>query len=336
MKFLSLAWVVAAATGAISSSVVPRAGIPTKFSWTSTGPLISAKHDGRGIRGVKDPSVVHYDNKYHVFASTVRETGSSLVYLSFTDWSQAQQATFHYLDAKGVGYRAAPQVFHMASQNLWYLIYHDGGAAYSTNPDISNPAGWSAPKHFYSSMPALIKKTLGDGSWVDMWVICDDADCHLFSTGDNGHLYRAQTSIADFPRGMGEPVIALKDSKFALFEASNVYNIGGSYLLIVEAAGSLDGYRYLRSWTSDSLSGQWKSLASTEQNPFAGYANVKFSGPAWTRCFSHGEAVRTNVDQTMTIKPCGIEYLYQGVDPGERGDYNNAAWKLALLKQVGC
>ncbi|QPH02528.1 hypothetical protein C2857_006739 [Epichloe festucae Fl1] len=337
MKFLSLAWVVAAAAASAgsSSSVAPRASIPNKFSWTSTGPLISAKSDGRGIRGIKDPSVVHYGGKYHVFASTVQDAGSSLVYLSFTDWAQAQHATFHYLDGKGRGYRAAPQVLYMASQQLWYLIYHDGLAAYSTNPDISDPAGWTAPKHFYNSVPASVKKTLGDGAWVDMWVICDDANCHLFSTGDDGYLYRAQTSITDFPRGMGEPVVALKDSKFALFEASNVYNIGGSYLLIVEAAGSFDGYRYFRSWTSESLSGQWKTLASTEQNPFAGHTNVKFSGAAWTMSFSHGEAVRTNVDQTMTIKPCGIEYLYQGVDPREHGDYNNAAWKLALLTQVG-
>lgn len=336
MKFLPLAWAVAAAASAISSSVEPRADIPTKFSWTSTGPLISAKNDGRGIKGIKDPSVVFHGGKYHVFASTVQDSGASLVYLSFADWAEAQQATFHYLDGMGMGYRAAPQVFYMEPQGVWYLVYHDGLAAYSTNHDISDPSGWTRPQHFYHAVPSTITKTLNGGAWVDMWVICDDANCHLFSTGDNGYLYRAQTSIADFPRGMSEPVVALKDSKFALFEACNVYNVGGSYLLIVEAAGNSDGFRYFRSWISDSLASHWKPLASTEQNPFAGLANVKFSGAAWTNSISHGEAIRKNVDQTMQIEPCGIQYLHQGVSPGGHGDYNNAAWKLALLKQVGC
>lgn len=73
--------------------------------------------------------------------------GYNMVYLSFTDWAQASAASHFYLDRSGIGagYRAAPEVFYFAPQNLWYLVYQDGNAAYSANPDINNPAGWTTP-----------------------------------------------------------------------------------------------------------------------------------------------------------------------------------------------
>ncbi|KAH9132095.1 hypothetical protein LEN26_007518 [Aphanomyces euteiches] len=115
-------------------------------------PLVSAKNDGRNIKGIKDPTIVQVGDTYHVFASTAQASGYNLVYFSFTDFAQANQATFYYLDKTpvGAGYRAAPEVFFFAPQNLWYLVYQNGNAAYSTNKDISNPNGWSAPKNFYS------------------------------------------------------------------------------------------------------------------------------------------------------------------------------------------
>ncbi|KAL9090367.1 MAG: hypothetical protein Q9159_001994 [Coniocarpon cinnabarinum] len=271
--------------------------IQSTFQWSSSGPLVSAKNDGRGIAGIKDPSIVYYNGEYHVFASTAQSAGYSLVYFSFTDFNQANSATFHYLDQTpiGTGYRAAPQVFYFAPQKLWYLVFQNGNAAYSTNPDISNPAGWSAPKNFYSSQPSIITQNIGNGYWVDIWNVCDTANCYLFSSDDNGHLYRSQTTLADFPNGMTNTVITLSDlNKNALYEASNVYNVGGGeYLLIVEAIGS-DGRRYFRSWTSRSLSGSWTPLAATESNPFARANNVAFTGTAWTKDISHGEVVRTN------------------------------------------
>ncbi|KIK68682.1 glycoside hydrolase family 62 protein [Collybiopsis luxurians FD-317 M1] len=317
-----------------SIDIDSRASQALSFKWTSSGQLIGPKNDGSGIVALKDPSIIFYNGAYHVFASTATAAGYNLVYLSFTDFSQAQSATFHYLDQTpiGAGYRAAPQVFHMTSQNLWYLIYQDGNAAYSTNTDITNPAGWSAPKHFFSSMPSIITQNIGAGYWVDMWVICDSSNCYHFSSDDNGHLYRAQTSLANFPNGMGNVVIALEDSNpNNLFEASNVYKVGSQYLLIVECIGT-SGERYFRSWTSSSLSGSWTALAATEQNPFAGTANVQFPSGAWTNDISHGEAIRSNVDQTMTISDCGPQqYLYQGLPIGSSGDYNTLPWKLALL-----
>ncbi|KAH8826111.1 putative glycosyl hydrolase [Flagelloscypha sp. PMI_526] len=317
-----------------TTSAGAAATLPSTFKWSSSAALVGPKSDSRNIAGIKDPTIVYSGGKYHVFASTAQSSGYNLVYFSFTDFSAANSSTFYYLDQTpiGTGYRAAPQVFYMSTQSKWYLIFQNGNAAYSTNSDISNPSGWSAPTNFYSSVPAIITQNIGSGYWVDMWVICDSSNCYLFSSDDNGHLYRSQTTVGSFPSGMTNTVIAKSAAKNDLFEASNVYKIDGDgrYLLIVECIGS-DGRRYFRSWTSTSLTGTWLDYTVSQSNPFAGAVNVAFSATAWTNDISHGEAIRTNVDQTMTISPCNIRYMYQGLSPTASGDYNSLPWRLGLL-----
>lgn len=319
-----------------ASPLTARQTLPSSFKWSSTGALVFPKNDTRNIAGIKDPSIVQIGSTYHVFASTAVSAGYSLVYFNFTSFEKANAAPFFYLDQSGIGtgYRAAPQVFYFAPQKLWYLVFQNGNAAYSTNTDIGNPAGWTAPKNFYSGTPALIQKGLDGGYWVDMWVICDDSDCHLFSSDDNGRLYRSQTPVSKFPDGMSDPVIAMQEpNKGDMFEASNVYSVGKSaYLLLVECLGSTG--RYFRSWTASAIAGPWTPLAATESNPFMGAANVGFgSGEVWTKSFSHGEMIRTVVDQSMAIKPCAMRYLYQGVDPTANTNYNALPWRLGLLTQ---
>jgi hypothetical protein len=169
-----------------------------------------------------------------------------------------------------------------------------------------------------------------------MWVICDSANCHLFSADDNGHLYRSQTSVANLPDGMSQPVIAMQDSnRFNLFEAPNVCRVQGpnQYLLLVEAIGS-DGRRWFRSWTSTNIAGPRTPLAATESNPFARSSNTTFSGTAWTRDISHGELVRAGNDQTLPLSPCNLRFVYQGMDPNAGGDYNQLPWRMGLLTQT--
>ncbi|KAF4625738.1 hypothetical protein G7Y89_g12426 [Cudoniella acicularis] len=353
-EMLSLIFVFAAAVYAASTNILSSneftfeafvpvtsretSSLPSSFKWTSSAALIGPKDDSRKIAGIKDPSVIEVNGTYHVFASTAQSSGYNLVYFSFTDIDKANSATFHYLDQTpiGTGYRAAPQIFHFQPQSLWYLVYQNGNAAYSTNKDINNPAGWTAGTNFFSSEPSIISQNIGSGYWVDMWTICNTSDCYLFSSDDNGHLYRSSTSLSSFPKGMGNTVIAKSgdSGKNSLFEASCVYNVGGGqYLLIVEAIGS-DGNRYFRSWTSTSLSGTWIALADSQTNPFARSNNVVFSGTAWTKSISHGEMVRTQPDQTMTIAPCDLRFLYQGVDPSSSASYNTLPWKLGLITQT--
>jgi endo-1,4-beta-xylanase len=319
--------------------------LPSSFRWSSSGALIAPKSDAtHSLVAVKDSSVVHFNGRWHMFASTVNASGNySMEYLNFTDWSQAAAAPQSYLDqtAIGTGYKTAPQVFFFAPQKLWYLVYQTGSnASYSTNTDIGNPAGWSAPHNFYSGMPAIIQQNIGSGFWVDFWVICDRANCYLFSADDNGHIYRSQTTLANFPNGFGDgsnTVIAASDAnRFNLFEAENVYKVDGSntYLLIVEAIGS-DGHRQFRSWTSPSLTGSWTPLTATQANPFAAASNITFTGTPWTQDISSGEAIRSGVNQNLTISPCHLQYAYQGVAPSSAGlPYNSLPWRIGLLTQT--
>jgi len=320
----------------------PGASLPRSFTWHSSAVLIGPKSDAtHNIRAVKDPSVVYHNGRWHVFATTTNQSGSySMVYLSFTDWSLAEAAQHHYLDttAIGTGYKAAPHVFYFAPQGRWYLVYQTGdNAAYSTTTDISNPQSWSAPQRFYAEgMPQIVRDNIGGGYWVDFWVICDSSKCYLFSSDDNGHLYRSETTVASFPNGMTNTVIAMQDAaRYPLWEAANVYKVSGSaeFLLIVEAIGT-GGTRYFRSWTAPAITGPWTALADTQANPFAGATNVTFDGTAWSRDISHGEMLRSGTDQTMVVSPCHIRYLYQGKDPSATDSYSLLPWRLGLLTQT--
>ncbi|KAH6970465.1 hypothetical protein BKA56DRAFT_444589, partial [Ilyonectria sp. MPI-CAGE-AT-0026] len=61
------------------------ASLPSSFKWNSTDALVGPKSDGHNLAGIKDPTIVQADGVYHVFASTAKESGYNLVYLSFSD-----------------------------------------------------------------------------------------------------------------------------------------------------------------------------------------------------------------------------------------------------------
>ena len=69
-------------------------------------------------------------------------------------------------------------------------------------------------------------------------------------------------------------------------------------------------------------------------NTFANSDNV---GQIWSEGISHGEMVRTNADQTMTIDPCKpLEYLFQGNDPKVReDDYIKIPYRLGVITAKG-
>ncbi|KUI98248.1 non-reducing end alpha-L-arabinofuranosidase family hydrolase [Vibrio sp. MEBiC08052] len=296
-------------------------GLKSNYSWTSTGPLIAPQRSNWA--SIKDPTIVKYNNKYHVFATVFDTARNSWggVYLNFSDWRQAGSANQVDMSTTRAGNTVAPQVFYFEPEKRWYMIYQ-WGAKYSTNTDISNPAGWTSPK-------PLLRNGLSNG--IDYWVICDDNYCHLFFSGDDGKLYRSKVSIGNFPNFSGYEVV-MQDSVARLFEASNVYKVEGTnkYLLLVEAYGP----RYFRSWTSTSLDGPWTPLADTQSNPFAGAANVSFPSGKWTDDISHGEMIRSGYDQTLTINACNMQYLYQGQNPNSGvSDYNRLPYRLGLISE---
>ena len=320
-------------------------GVPTSFQWSSTGVVLSPKSDAtHNLVSIKDPSIVYFNNKWHVFVSTVDVNGVySMAYVTFPSWERVGEATFYHLDQTPTlrGYTAAPEIFFFAPQNRWYLIFQAGPPRYSTNDNIENPAGWSAQQDFYASEPATVTQNKGTGAWLDFWVICDDANCYMFFSDGRGHWYRARTTVANFPRGFGEPAIVIRDdaNPTRVFEASNVYKLTGTnkYLALIEAFdASSNNRRYFRSWTADALDGAWTPLADTFANAFASGAGTTFSQqPPWTQNISHGDMIRDGTDQHLTVDPCHMQYLYQGFDPASEGaPYNSLPWKLGLLTKT--
>ncbi len=317
-----------------SFSALSAQTIPTTFSWTSTGPLISAKNDStHNMIAVKDPSTVYYNGQYIVYASSVNSAGNyGMEYLHFTDWSTAGAATPYFMDSNpniGSGYHTAPQVFYFAPQNKWYLIFQSGQPQYSTNSDPTQPQNWTAPKNFFASQPSSVS------NWIDFWIISDSSNVYLFFAGDNGNFYRSSTSLANFPNGFNTPVIVYTDSEFNLFEADNVYTVEqtGTYLADIECIGS-DGHRFFRALSATTLGGTWTSLGNTANlnTPFLGAHNVTFqSGVSnWTSDFSSGGAVIDGYDSTDSINLNNLSFLYQG-DVSNSDSYNLIPWQLALV-----
>ena len=312
------------------------------LTWTTTGPLISPIADAsHPIVSVKDPTVVYSDGLWHVYATTYAEKkGWSMVYLNFRNWSEAAQAKPYYLDRNPAlaGYHCAPQVFYFRPHKKWYLLYQSQHPTVSTADDLSKPETWTAPQPLFAGTPKSVVQ-----GWIDYWIICDDTHAYLFFSDDYGRFYRSRTTLAAFPNGFDDPVVIMQEkNRFDLFEASCVYRLKGTslYLCYIECLGGPENRRYFKAFTADRLDGTWKPLpgADTWEKPFAGMHNVKTAdgSPLWSIDISHGELLRDGNDETMTIDPANLHFLYQGMDrhTGQM-DYGLLPYRLGLLSATG-
>lgn len=327
------------AAATVPPAPAPRStgALPVSLSWASTPPIVTPVSDAaHQLVAVKDPTVVRYNDRWHVYASSVARGGIyGMVYLSFADWREASKASFYYMD-KTPGfntYVAAPQLFYFTPQKKWYLVFQSGPPMFSTADDPGDPTKWTVPAAFFAKTPAIVEQ---NGGWLDFWVICDSQSCHLFFSNDKGRWYKSKTSIAKFPYGFSDPVVVMEDAEAGrLFEACNVYRMNGTnqYLALVEAFDGSSNYRrYFRSWTSESLEGPWTPLHESGTAPFVGKQNVTFDGTAWSDDISHGEMIRAGYDETMAIERSKLQYLYQGFTRGtDTSDYNAIPWRLGLL-----
>ena len=295
--------------------------LPKTFKWTSTGPLAQPK---AGWVSLKNFSDVVFNNLHIVYYSGDKNGSWAGGMMAFPDWDQMATATQYDMPVIS----AAPTILYFRPKKLWIDIYQytQFTFSYVTSTDPTKPSSWSAPHELYNGSHG-----------IDNTVICNSTTCYLFWTNDDGKIYRSSMPIDSFPGVFTGSTVVMSDTTANLFEAEQVYAIAGTnqYLMIVEAMGSSGGHRYFRSFTTTDLGGSWTPLAATESNPFAAVkTNVTFAnGNAWTADISHGDIVRNNPDETQTIDPCNLQFLYQGTGPSS-GSYIQIPYRPGLLTLV--
>lgn len=328
-RLLSLALILTTCTVANAQETLQ---VPKR--WTYSAPLITPEvREKDPSHAQKDPTVVYFEGKWHVFMTAKLPDRSVIEYCSFADWNDADKAPKTILPVSESNYYCAPQVFYFTPHKKWYLIYQVGmpmqkkmWVAYSTTEDISDPTSWTQAAPILDGGPDDPRPAGG----LDYWIICDDAKAYLFYTTLNGKMWRLSTPIEQFPNGFDHCELALEDK---IFEASHTYRVQGQnkYLTLIEE----NGRRYFKAYVADSLDGKWTPLAATAKNPFAAYSNIE---PAkgvepWTDNVSHGELIRAGHDQTLTIDPADMRFIFQGMwDKDKQGKgYGKFSWRIGML-----
>ena len=305
--------------------------------WEYSAPLIEPEQrEMEPSHAQKDPSVVFFDGKWHVFMTVKLKGRSAIEYCSFENWEAANSSERRILRISSSDYYCAPQVFYFRPQKKWYLIYQMGvpdanmmWVAYSTTTDIASPDSWT------KAVP-ILDGGAGDPRQVgglDYWIICDDQRAYLFLTSLDGKMWRLWAPLEDFPHGFDDCQIALEAD---IFEASHTYRLQGmnKYLTIIEE----DGQRYYKAYTADRLDGEWTPIADTAERPFAGWNNVRPASDVapWTDNISHGELIRSGYDETLTVDPGDLRFIFQGMLEKDKSgkSYGLYQWRIGMLTPI--
>jgi hypothetical protein len=304
------------------------AELPARYRWVLSDPVLTPGPQAAFDEvAVKDPSVVFYEGKWHVFYTARSRAHYTTGYVAAEEFADLDKAPRHPLQMiRGKErYGCAPQIFYFGPQRKWYLIFQTRDAdyqpAYATTGTIGKPDSWSRPQ-------PLLQKDSRD-KWIDFWVICDHELAYLFYTQDHRRVMFRTTSIADFPNGWSTAQKAFD----GVHEAVHVYKVvnRNEYHMIYEL--NHDGIRSFGLARARSLAGPWRRVTDT----YATGDQLAYVGDAepWTAMVSHGEALRVGHDQSLEYDPDQCRWLIQGLRREQsRVPYVSREWKLGLISRT--
>jgi len=229
---------------------------PTEAQWLAAPPVMLPGEAGSFDEvSAKDPSVVFFEGKWHVFFTARGREEYTTGHISASTLEGLRDAPHHELKrirGRVSRYACAPQVFFFKPQGLWYLICQTRDAnyqlVYSTTKTIGQPESWSVPE-------ILVEKN-ESAKWIDFWVICDEAAACLFYTRRHREVYVRTTTLDAFPHGWGagRPVFG------GVHEAVHIYKVKGrdEYHMIYEL--NRQGVRSFGLARAQRLTGPWEKV----------------------------------------------------------------------------
>jgi hypothetical protein len=309
----------------IVSSSLAMAGDAEPHQWKLSAPLLTPGPQGSFDEvAVKDPSVVFFEGKWHVFYTARSQSEYTTGYVAAKQIEDLQSAPRHELGMiRGKSrYGCAPQVFYFEPHRKWYLLFQSRDSnyqpAFSTTASISKPESWSEPT------PLLRKDS--PTKWIDFWIICDTTTAYLFYTEAHDRVMVRSTNLENFPNGWSEGREVLD----GVHEAVHVYKAIGrdEFHMIYEL--NHEGIRSFGLATSPAIAGPWRKVtdryATGDQLVYADKTN------AWTEMVSHGEILRAGYDERMEYDPKSYKWLIQGILKKDlKADYASQAWKIGLM-----
>lgn len=119
--------------------------------------------------------------------------------------------------------------------------------------DVQHEKEFTALERKFAELEAA--RQAGGKTGLDSWIICDEARAHLFLTTLDGHMWREEARLDDFPTGWSDASLAIEGD---VLEASHTYALRGlgKYVTLIEAQGGR-GWRYYKAYLADRLEGPW-------------------------------------------------------------------------------
>jgi len=271
--------------------------LPSSYRWTSTGALATPKS---GWASLKDFTSVVYNGKHLVYATT-HDNGStwgSMNFGLFTNWSD--MSTPPRPGCHPPPLRRRSSTSPLGVSGCWPPVGRDRLQL----QDVDR----SQQRERMVVANALFSGTIsGSGTGP----IDPDGDRRqrehvLFFAGDNGKIYRASMPIGNFPATSVPRRRGSERQHQQSVRSRSGLQDPGPEPVPHDRRGDRGQRQVLSARSRQPASRIVDGAGATESNPFAGKAN---SGATWTNDISHGDLVRNNPDQTMTVDPCNLQLL---------------------------